>query len=365
MTDAALNINQRHRTSNLSEMGIVVYNGVQDALEIKSRRGKLGSRKIGEVAHNYPNDLAFTVANRKPAAAGQNFVLYNNGLMPVFTDFTGALDRKEEEYRWAGECRTTNQLQGMPGRELGRVLALKCAGSTTIWWNALLPISARALIMWSIPRSAGLPVNPDEPERRTAELREFRLIDGITRPMKLHELIHNSMSPTLATPTTNDEEVELSNAILFADAVKYIALVGFLACIESHDGALTDTEKEKYSVQFGLITPNESDEDYAEQSKKAADFQRLLIDRVFQARHDPKTKKSHEEDQFLFDDVPLQSMRRAGGDERHKAVNRKGVMAVENMLKSIATLMETKKSRIIGVTLSSALPGQDVDVYYL
>jgi len=372
MTDYALAANQRNRTSVITETGIVVYNGVQDGDEINSRRGKLGESKVDDVAANYPGDLIFTRTGRRQSAASKTNPLPMNGAIPGWSAFNGVTDEHESNFRLCGEARTTNQLQGMQGRALDRAFALKAGGTSTIRLISALPIAARTVLMWAVPRSPNLPSDISGRGRKLAEIKEYKPSEMLTSRILMHQLIkRQSTTPVNPASLNNEEEVELSQVLLFAAGIRTIGFTAVITAAASRGGAvISDQDKLDLAVLFGLIDPDDSKSTAVADKAKAATFQNQLIDAVFMASFNPKTMLSRtDEDKAAFTgpavDLKGGRVRGQSGDPKKKAVKRAQLMAVTDITSATATLIESRKTRIFAIALTAGRPGQDIDVFYV
>lgn len=362
MTDWALAANPRNGTSVVTETGITVYNGVQDEAEIRSRQGKLGEARVPEICKNFPRDLLFTRANRRHAAVAADNPLPMQGALAVWSAFNGALDEDDDEFRFAGEARTTNQLQGMAGRECGRALAIKNGGVSTIRNVSVRAFAPGTILTWCVPKSQGLPVDLTGNGRRLAELKEYRLSENVVGRTRLHALIKRSLSVAVnADALSNGENLELSHALFFGKGLRAIAVAAILS-----SGPATPAEAEKICQLFGLIDIPESSSTAAQDRKKAQDTFNNFLDVVFQASYDPKTQLSKTDPKrALFPDASMVVGRmRTAGNEQQKRANRSMLEGVQNITDSLAALIDSRKQRIFAISLSAANPGQDMDIIY-
>jgi len=372
MTDWALGANPKNRTSVITETGIVVYNAVQDADEIASRAPYLGVDKIEDVSAIFPGELCFTRTSRRTIQTVSNG-LPMNGLQPAFSAFNGAIHEHPSNFRFVGEARNTPQLQGMKGRALGRAFALKFGGTTTIRLNSALPFAARTVLMWDMPRSDKLPGDIVGLNRKLAEMKEYKPSECLTSPLKLHQLIvRQSKTPTNPAMLNNEEEIELSQALLLSAAFRMIGYLGAVKKAEAAGAAYGSTEKLRDAVLFGLIDPDEQSRTAgALASKKAsANFVSQFIDSVFCATYNEKTNQSNTDEAnavFTGPEVDLKGgkVRGQAGDPKKKQVVRAQLTAVSDITMSTATLIESRKTRIFAISLTAGSPGQDIDAFYV
>jgi hypothetical protein len=359
----------------ITETGIVVYNGVQDGDEINSRRGKLGESKIEDVAANYPGDLIFTRTGRRQSAASKTNPLPMNGAIPGWSAFNGVTDEHDSNFRLCGEARTTNQLQGMQGRALDRAFALKAGGTSTIRLISALPIAARTVLMWAVPRSPDLPSDITGRGRKLAEIKEYKPSELLTGRLSMHQLIkRQSSTPINPALLNNEEEIELSQALLFAAAVRTIAFTAVVTHSEKKPSggaaALNDAQKIDLAILFGLVDPDDTLQNAAQTKKDSAVFQNQLIDAVFMATFDSKTMLSRTDESkaaFVGPAVDLKGGRVRGqsGNPKQKQVKRAQLMAITDITSSTATLIESRKTRIFAISLTPGRPGQDIDIFYV
>ncbi len=373
MSDYALGANPKNGTSVITETGIVVYNAVQDEAEILARSPHLGSVDTNKVAAVFPREMCFTRTGRMTAAVARTNTLPMQGLQPAWADFRGAEWEHPSNFRHVGESRNTPQLQGMPGRELGRAFALKYGGSGTIRLISALPVAARDVLMWDVPCSANLPTDLSGYGRKLAEVKVYKPSECLNSPLKMHQLVRRQgRTPVNPSTLNNEEEIELSQALLFVAAVRTIGFTSMVTARDNNIGGapLTSAQKLQLAVQFGLIDPDDTTQTAAAEKKASQAFVNKLIDAVFVASYNEKTQVSHTDEAlaaFVGAEVDLKGgkVRGAAGDPKKKQVKRSQMMCVADITMSTATLIEARKTRIFAIAMTPGRPGQYIDVFYV
>jgi hypothetical protein len=361
-----------HRTNPITETGIVVYNGKQDGDEIKSRGAKIGQFKIGDIVKNFPGDLVFTRAGRKPLNASRTNPLPPDHAVPAWSAFNGVTDEPDLNFRLVGEARTTNQLQGMQGRELDRAFAIKAGGISTILLNSVLPVPDRAVLMWTVPRSPGLRADYAGHGRQLAEIKEWKASECVTNRLVMHSLIKKATVVRIdPAKLSNAQEVEQSQALIFGRSVNVIGFNAVVTYERKRRGGvdLTPDELQTIAADFGIISHNQADPDFDRLDKEAKQLQSDFIDVVFQARFNPKTHVSTTNPELAAFRGPEASLvtgrQRDKGNTKQKEVVRQQLTAVTNITSSLCMLIESKKQQIFAIALRGANPFQPIDIHYV
>ena len=349
MTDRAMGFNGRPNTSRITQTGGIVYNANQDGPEY-GRRGPL-MIPVESAVKVYPMDLMFARTN-VPAPRSKGTL---ESAIACWAGWDGARHEAASKFKFVGLARSTAQLQGMKGRELGRAFALWIGGSATIMCRSLLAIRQHARVMWIPPTSDKLTIDPSGHGRHLAGLQEFIPSECATEPLRMHEMINRKLNGFDMSKLSNEQKTEHGQAITFWNSILSIAFTAYIT-VEEEAGRSPD--KLKAARLFGLNSIIDS----GAEKEAAGKFQKKLLDRTFVAVYDKKKNISHQAEALkIFPGTATQTVKSKDA-QLQRQVNWRQANQVSNITETLIIMYDQRVSRIIGWTPSGGKPGFDFDI---